>query len=237
MEQSKKKECTVTFEPSGLKIQVPAGTTLLDAAHKAGIYLSSICGGDGYCGKCKLIIDRAENFECHPTPLLTAEQAGQNVVLACRTKVLRDATVTVPKSHTLQASQILMDADTRRFGELSGDVPAGTFQFDPLVRKIYVEMPPPTVEDHTADHERLYLAIRGQIDAAIMQTGLPILQKLSGLLQSCGYKATATIGRRGQTTEIIDLEAKRNIEITIVGDSKLKPNESKIVYDHKKGGC
>jgi ribonuclease E len=37
--------------------------------------------------------------------------------------------------------------------------------------------------------------------------------------------------------EIMDLEAKRNIEITIVGDGKLKPNESKIVYDHKKGGC
>ena len=57
MEDSKKKKCTVCFEPSGLKIKVPAGTVLLEAAHKAGIYLSSICGGDGYCGKCKVIID------------------------------------------------------------------------------------------------------------------------------------------------------------------------------------
>jgi uncharacterized 2Fe-2S/4Fe-4S cluster protein (DUF4445 family) len=212
MEQNRKKKCTVSFEPSGLKIQVPAGTTLLDAAHKAGIYLSSICGGDGYCGKCKLTIDQSDNFESSPTTLLTPDEVRRNVVLACQTKVFGDATVTVPKSHALQTSQILMDTDTRRFGELSGDVPAGTFQFDPLIRKIYVEMSPPTVEDHTADHERLYLAIRGQIDAPIMQTGLPVLQKLSGLLQSCDYKATVTIGGRGETTEVMEVEAGNRCE-------------------------
>jgi uncharacterized 2Fe-2S/4Fe-4S cluster protein (DUF4445 family) len=212
MEQSRKKKCTVSFEPSGLTIQVPAGTTLLDAAHKAGIYLSSICGGDGYCGKCKLIIDQSKHFESRPTALLTPDEVSRNVVLACQTKVFGDATVTVPKSHALQTSQILMDTDAHRFSELSGDVRAGTFQFDPLVRKIYVEMSPPTVEDHTADHERLYLAIREQIDAPIMQTGLPILQKLSGLLQSCNYKATVTIGRRGETAEVMEVEAGNRCE-------------------------
>ena len=53
MEKDKKKKFTIRFEPSGLKTEVPAGMVLLEAAHKVGIYLSSICGGDGYCGKCK----------------------------------------------------------------------------------------------------------------------------------------------------------------------------------------
>ena len=35
--------------------------------------------------------------------------------------------------------------------------------------------------------------------------------------------------------EIMDLEAKRGIDINIVGDDKLKPGENKIVYDNKKG--
>ncbi|MHC4227736.1 MAG: ASKHA domain-containing protein [Planctomycetota bacterium] len=206
MQESRKKKCTVRFEPSGLKIEVPVGTVLLEAAHKAGAYLNSICGGDGYCGKCKVIINEGQ-FQGKPTTLLNTDEIRENVALACQTKILSDMTITVPKSHALETSQIIMDSDAHRFSKLAGEVRAGIFPFDPLVHKIYVEMSPPTVHDHTADHERLYLAIREQIDAPIMQTGFRILQKLPRLLQEGGYKATVTVGRRGQTTEVIEVES------------------------------
>jgi len=211
MEEGKKEEYTIHFEPSGLKIEVPVGTVLLEAARKAGIYLSSICGGDGYCGKCKVVIDEGQ-FQSRPTTLLTPDEVRKNIVLACQTKVLSDMTVTVPRSHALQASQILMDTDARRFSELSGEPEAGVFEFDPLVRKLCVEMSAPTVHDHTADHERLYVAIRGQIDAPIMQTGFRILQGLSKLLVESNYKVAVTIGRRGGTTEVIEVEPGRRCE-------------------------
>ncbi len=89
----------------------------------------------------------------------------------------------------------------------AGEAEAGVFKFDPLVQKLYLEMSPPSVQDHTADHERLYLAIRERIDAPVMQTGFHILQKLSRVLASCGYKVTVTIGRRGEIAEIIEVEA------------------------------
>jgi uncharacterized 2Fe-2S/4Fe-4S cluster protein (DUF4445 family) len=205
MKESKKKKCTVLFEPSGLATEVQVGTVLLEAAHKAGIYLSSICGGDGYCGKCKIIIDQGQS-QSRPTTLLTPDEIRENVVLACQTKVLSDMTVTVPKSHALQASQILMDSDAHRFSELAGEVRAGVFEFDPLVCKLCVEMSAPTVHDHTADHERLYVAIREQIDAPIMQTGFRILQRLSKTLCEANYKVAVTTGRRGGTTEVIEVE-------------------------------
>ena len=218
MEETKKKKCLVRFEPSGLKIEVPTGTVLLEAANKVGIYLSSICGGDGYCGKCKVVIDQGQ-FQSKPTALLTPNEMRENVVLACQTKVLSDMTVTVPKSHTLETSQILMDADADRFSELAGEVESGVFKFDPLAQKLYLEMAPPSVQDHTADHERLYLAIRERIDAPVMQTGFRILQKLSRVLASCGYKVTVTVGRRGETTEVIEVEAgdhsKRNFAVAV----------------------
>lgn len=217
MEEKKKKYC-IRFEPAGLHVEVPMGAVLLDAAHKAGIYLSSLCGGDGYCGKCKVTVDEGQ-FQTRPTTLLTPDEIRRNVVLACQTKVLSDIKITVPKSHTLETGQILMDMDAHRFSELAGEVQAGIFRFDPLVRKIFVQMPPPTVHDHTADHERLYLAIREKTDAPIMQTGFRILQKLSRLLQSYDYKATVTIGRRGKTTEVIEVEpgdhCKRNFAVAV----------------------
>jgi len=211
MEESKKKKCWVQFQPSGLKIEVPVGTVLLEVAHKAGIYLSSICGGDGYCGKCKVIIDEGQ-FQSRPTSLLTPDEIRENVVLACQTKVLSDMTVTVPKSHALDAGQILMDTDASRFKELAGEARAGVFEFDPLVRKFCVEMSPPTVSDNTADHERLYVAIREGVDAPIMQTGFRILQKLSKTFREANYKVAVTIGRRGGTTEVMEVEPGRRCD-------------------------
>ena len=219
MEKGSKKKCTVRFEPSGLKTEVPVGTILLEAAHKAGIYLSSICGGDGYCGKCKVIIDNSEAVQRRPTALLTPEEIRQNILLACQSQVVSDVTVTVPRSHSLETNQILMDTNAHRFSELAGDIKVEDFEFDPLVRKVYVEMSPPTVHDHTADHERLYLAIRENVDAPIMQTGFRILQKLPSLLIDAKYKATITIGRRGQTTEVIEVEpgnhSARNFAVAV----------------------
>ena len=204
MKEKKPKICKVCFEPSGLKTELPEGKTLLKAARKAGVYLSSICGGDGYCGKCKLTIDEG-HFQSRPTTLLTQDEIRNNTVLACQTKILSDMTVTVPKSHALDAGQILMDTDTQRFSALAGDVKEGIFRFDPLVRKIPVEMSPPTVHDHTADHERLYVGIRQQAEAPIMQTGFRIMQKLSRILRRENYKVAVTIGRRGGTTEVIEV--------------------------------
>ncbi|MDK1032634.1 MAG: 2Fe-2S iron-sulfur cluster-binding protein, partial [Planctomycetia bacterium] len=95
----------VRFEPSGLKVEVPAGTNLLEAARLAGVYLTSICGGDGYCGKCKIIVDQGE-FRSKSTTLLTQSELREDTVLACQTEALSDPTVTVPKSHGLETGQI-----------------------------------------------------------------------------------------------------------------------------------
>jgi uncharacterized 2Fe-2S/4Fe-4S cluster protein (DUF4445 family) len=210
MEEGKKKKCVVRFEPSGLRMEVPLGTILLEAAHKVGVYLTSICGGDGYCGKCKVLINEGE-FQARPTTLLTPSEMRENIVLACQTKVLSDLTVTVPKSHTLGAGQILVDTDAHRFSQLAAET-RGVFEFDPLVRKLCVKMSPPTVHDNTADHERLYLAIREQIEAPIMQTGFRILQKLPKILRDANYEVAVTVGRRGGTTEVIEVEPGRRCE-------------------------
>ena len=218
MAQAKKKKCVVRFEPSGLKTKVFIGITLLEAAHKSGIYLSSICGGDGYCGKCKVIINEGQ-FQSRPTTLLTPEEVRENIVLACQTKVLSDMTITVPKWHSLEAGKILTDGDAERFRNLRGETEITDFELDPLVQKYYLEMTPPSIDDHTADHERLYLAIREKIDAPMIQTGFRVLQKLSPLLQSSDYKVTVTVGRRGGTTEVVDVEAghhcKRSFAVAV----------------------
>jgi len=70
---------TVTFQPDDKQVVVPKGTTLLEAAGKAGIVLNSVCGGAGTCHKCKVLLAPA-----------------QQPVLACQYKVQSDLDVTIP---------------------------------------------------------------------------------------------------------------------------------------------
>ncbi len=44
----------VVFTPSGLRGDVPSGTTVLDAARQLGVDIDSVCGGRGICGRCQV---------------------------------------------------------------------------------------------------------------------------------------------------------------------------------------
>jgi len=73
--------------------------------------------------------------------------------------------------------------------------------------------------------------------------GLGFLRKLSLELLKDGVESAkgivptdvANYLLNKKRKEIMDLENRRRIDITIAGDEKLKPGESKIVYDNKKG--
>jgi ferredoxin, 2Fe-2S len=46
----------IRFEPDGLEVEVPVGTTLRDAAEKAGAFLGSACGGVCACSTCHVYV-------------------------------------------------------------------------------------------------------------------------------------------------------------------------------------
>lgn len=68
------------------EIVVEAGTKLLEALTRGGVYPDAVCGGNGKCGKCRVFVDGAE-------------------VLACRTAVERDLSVALPETAALQVLQ------------------------------------------------------------------------------------------------------------------------------------
>ena len=69
----------ITFQPDNQSIEVPDGTTVLEAELKSGLSPDSPCGGHGKCGKCRVFIDGRQ-------------------VLACQTLVHGDMTVsTLPE--------------------------------------------------------------------------------------------------------------------------------------------
>ena len=128
------------------------GKTILDAALKAGVDLAILCGGKGFCGKCQVaVVEGAENL----SPLteaerkhLSPEKIELGFRLACQARVYGDIVVNVPE-YSKTGKQKLV---------ITGVEPP--LPLKPAVRKIYVELPPPTLEDPLADDLRLINALK-----------------------------------------------------------------------------
>jgi len=191
----------------------------LEAAAQAGVYINSVCGGDGICGKCRLILKEGA-VKVEPTTLLTRDEIKKSYVLACQTKVEGDIVVEVPPESREEKGKILVDKDARRFRGLYAPLKGKVyFKYDPLVQKMYLELSPPGLQDNLADHPRLYRQIRRQRKIPIMQTGLKIMKTLPRTLRENKWKITATLGLRGETVEVIQVEGgdttKKNYAVAV----------------------
>ena len=49
------RDVPVRFQPTGRTVHVLAGTRLFEAAAEAGAVLDQPCGGEGLCGKCRVL--------------------------------------------------------------------------------------------------------------------------------------------------------------------------------------
>jgi len=219
----KKNKVKVTFLPQGEVIQIEKGVTLLEASIRAGVYVNSICGGDGICGKCRVIVKEGDVIT-HPTTLLKRDEIKRGYVLACQTEVTGDVVVEVPLESRAKG-KILIDKDAQRFRALYAPMKGQVFfKYEPLIQKIYLELPPPSLQDNISDHVRLYRSIKRQKKIPIMQSGLKTIRSLPYILRSYDWKITVTLGVRGGTVEAIQVEkgntTDRNFAVAVdVGTS------------------
>ncbi|MFH1731928.1 MAG: ASKHA domain-containing protein, partial [Planctomycetota bacterium] len=194
----------VQFSPIYKAVTVEAGTTLLEAAGKAHIAIDSVCGGDGICGRCKMIV-REGAVRGDVSPLLTREEIRQGVVLACQTTVQSDVVVDIPEE-TRARDKIVIDRDAQRFRAERAVVREREFERSPLVTKVCLRLDPPTLENNLADCQRLQMVIEKETGISSMQTGLKIIRRVPEILRQNDFTITATIGMRRGIAEVMDLE-------------------------------
>ena len=86
------------FQPSGRSVVVAAGSTLLEAARRAGLPLANACGGDALCGRCGVTLLSDEHSLSAEQPQEAKAKRRNRIAaqqrLACRAAVLRDLEVT-----------------------------------------------------------------------------------------------------------------------------------------------
>lgn len=196
---------TVRFYPQNISVKVPEGSTLLEAASLGQITLNNLCGGDGICGHCKMIVKEGI-IRGELSAKLTRDEVKQGAVLACMATVHSDLAVEIPKE-TWAKEKVLAEEDALRFKDLKSGLPViRRYKPKPLVTKIYLELEKPDLSSNMADHQRLCEALRKRLDSDSMQMGLKIIKTLPELLRDNDFRITATVGLRREIAEVMDVE-------------------------------
>ena len=198
------KNLKVEFLPFETAVHVPAGTTLLEAVKKAGLPLKAGCGGKGTCGDCVVQV-RAGRARSRPSAALPDELARQGYVLACETEVLDRLTVELPQFQEISIKSLL----DLRFLEKNKDNLSGVFEVRPLVARVDLALPPPSVDDHVSDLERVRRAISKTAGIKEAAAEYAVLKKLAAAVRDQDGRIHAVLldGRRGWT--ILDIEPRR----------------------------
>lgn len=189
---------TVTFIPSYRKIEVEKGTTLLEAAQRAGLHINVVCGGLGKCGKCIVLIKSGRyDFDREKYGrFFTPDEMASGTCLACTTTIISDLQVFVPDSTLVQEQKILTEG-------LPGEI-----EFVPSVKKYHVELSPPTLDNPEPDLTRLLWGIKKANGPSPdkIYAPLEVLQVIPERLRHGNWNVTATIALVPGGYRIIDLE-------------------------------
>ena len=205
----------VQFYPDNKTIEAEKGKNILSVAISAGVYINSSCGGDGVCGRCKVILKKGQVLT-QPTGRIGVDDRKKGIYLACLTTVQSDLEIEIPPESRLDLEKLTAEEIDLRLKGLYSEseeiepqesvLGEELFVHSPLATKLYLDLPPPDLEDKISDLERLYRQIRRIQDIPIMQAGLANIRRLGELLRSADWKITVTLGKRNGTTEIVLIE-------------------------------
>lgn len=182
--------------PQGKEVDADGRLSILQLAQKIGLPLPSACGGKRKCGKCKVVVEKAEGILPPPSDQ-EREKLGEllhrGYRLACETVLASDTVIQIPEE-SLTRRQVILTSRTRY---------AYPVRLRPKVEPYYVEVPGPTVDAVKADSERLVSALKEAFGLKRLAMDQEILRALPVELRSDEKGVTAFIREK---REIIGLQ-------------------------------
>jgi uncharacterized 2Fe-2S/4Fe-4S cluster protein (DUF4445 family) len=181
----------VVFTPSGRRATVPRGTVVLDVARSIGVDLDSICAGRGICGRCQIevgavpgIDERADRLS-PPAETETSYRGRKPLAegrrLACAARAFEDVVIEVPPDSQVHKQVI------RKRPEVD------SLPVDPVVRLMYVEVEPATLDGVPGDTERLLAAVSDQWMLTGLHVAPSVIRDLQPALRAGGHAVTVAV--------------------------------------------
>ena len=199
----------VTFLPNDLTFDVfKDGENLLRVAIAAGVHINASCGGNGACGKCRVIIEQGK-VEAEHSAKISEEEWEKGYRLACTCKVVDDLVVTIPPESRIDNSVLRKNLGQKQHTLMARDLNSLVqgVRINPAVSKFYLELPPPTLDDNLSDLGRLMRELKSQHELDNISSDYFLLRRLPRLLRESDWKVTATLVYNPKGLKLIDVEA------------------------------
>ncbi|MEO0618609.1 MAG: ASKHA domain-containing protein [Pseudomonadota bacterium] len=191
--------------PSGRRGRFPHGTPVLDAARSLGVYIESVCGGRGICGRCQVVPTIGqfakhgiESKADHLSPGNSVEQryADKRTLsvdrrLSCQVKVQGDIVIDVPTDTQVHRQVVRKRAENRRITR------------DLTTQLCFIEVEEPDMEQPLGDLERLYKALEDDWGFQNLRIDRFILPRVQSILRKGQWKATAAVYDNGVGQPVI----------------------------------
>ncbi len=200
----------LTFNPYEITIEAAEGENLLRAASDAGIHINASCGGEGVCGKCRVLLESGE-LDTVRSGLLSDEAWNTGYRQACQCRITSDVVVRVPPESLLDRRSL-----TRRHPGIAlrpSPIDLETMKmsgfYHPAFQKRLVKLQPPTVHDNICDLSRLEQGLARQHALGALTVDWYLLQKLARVMREGNYEVTATIDysrRRYRFPHLLNVE-------------------------------
>jgi uncharacterized 2Fe-2S/4Fe-4S cluster protein (DUF4445 family) len=176
----------IILNPMDKVVEVERETILLDAIREAGIRIRSICGGEGECGTCRVILNRGEvsDVSTKYEKWFSPQELSEGYRLACQTRVLSDSEFTIPVESRIAKPKILISTEM------------AIEELDPESRKYLVDL------SATPDYERPSIRLHGYSGPR-----LEVSDETYDSILLLGEPATATLSRAKTPPEIIHVES------------------------------
>jgi uncharacterized 2Fe-2S/4Fe-4S cluster protein (DUF4445 family) len=202
---------TIRFLPYETTVEVIDGDSVIRGALEAGVHVNASCGGEGVCGKCRVLIEDG-TVEGGISEKLSEEDREKGYRLACRALVKSDLVVRIPVESTIDASVLKLQAAPRRTAHIK------EFDFEELkekglfvapVEKKYLQLPAPTAQDNLPDITRLISYLKLKYDEHRLEVDLSVIRKIPDVIRQDDFKVTTTLVRPVRTigkTRLINVQ-------------------------------
>jgi uncharacterized 2Fe-2S/4Fe-4S cluster protein (DUF4445 family) len=183
---------TLDLEPIGLRLTASADLTILQIVQQAGVQINAVCGGEGWCGKCR--VQQMEGALTPPTDIeteaLSSHDLAQGIRLACQASLRSDARLYLPPDSLTTAQRLQIEGED------------GHIEIDPLITWFDLSLTPPTVHDLRSDATRLQdgLAEQGCVGVEI---NFPLLTRLSEDVRQNDWHIRAIVRRSCEVIAIL----------------------------------
>ncbi|WP_122639286.1 corrinoid activation/regeneration protein AcsV [Romboutsia sp. Marseille-P6047] len=201
----------VLFKSHNKETYCKEGDLLLDVARAADIFIDAPCNGNVSCGKCKVKVLNG-NVDTEKTRHITDDEVKQGYVLACNSRVVSDIEVEVPSK--LSSSMYGMkiegggkEKDEAIFNRAKDIASNHNLEFRTNIKKKYIELDEPTLDDNISDVDRLQRYIRNNLGYNEIDFRLDILRKIPKVLRENDFKVTLTYVQKKNKLTIINIDS------------------------------